>query len=413
MSTASLIVIGSELTRGIIQDRHGQLVSRELTHIGVHMNEIVALPDDGSVSHVLSALKKNNDIIIVTGGLGPTGDDMTRNAIAESYGVPLVEDPSCMEFLKKRLGSRASGANLKQAYIPEGFSVMPNPNGTAPGFYGTDGNSLILALPGPPREMEPMFFSYALPVIRKALRLPESERDEYSSFITAEARLEELMEQCGPGLDWGTRFQDYKISVYVSGGDKGQRDKAVSSLMDEVGPFRLVPGCVDALDILIAKLEEKKLTISAAESCSGGLASERLTSRPGSSSFFLGGVVSYSPAVKMDILGVDRQIVKRYGVVSAECAMAMADGVRKVCRSDVAFSITGVAGPDMSEGKAVGTVYIGFSSKDRETESVLLDFSSWGRDSVRRKSIVSAFLLTSCYIDGYDIADIVKGWKNI
>lgn len=413
MSTASLIVIGSELTRGIIQDRHGQLVSRELTHIGVHMNEIVALPDDGSVSHVLSALKKNNDIIIVTGGLGPTGDDMTRNAIAESYGVPLVEDTSCMEFLRKRLGSRASGANLKQAYIPEGFSVMPNPNGTAPGFYGTDGKSLILALPGPPREMEPMFFSYALPVIRRALELPESERDEYSSFITAEARLEELMEQCGPGLDWGTRFQDYKISVYVSGSDKEKRDNAVSLLMKEVGPFRLVPGCVDALDILIAKLKEKNLTICVSESCSGGLASECLTSRPGSSSFFLGGVVSYAPSVKMNVLKVDEEIVEQYGVVSAECAKAMADGVRKICSSDVAFSITGVAGPDKSEGKAVGTVYLGFSSKEHETQSVLLDFSSWGRDSVRRKAVVSAFLLTACYIDGMNVSDIVKGWKNI
>lgn len=413
MSTASLIVIGSELTRGIIQDRHGLLVSRELTHIGVHVNEIVAIPDDGSISHVLSALKKNNSIVIVTGGLGPTGDDMTRSAIAESYGVPLVMDDGCMAFLKNRLGDRASGANLKQACIPRGFTVMPNPNGTAPGFYGTDGSTLIFALPGPPREMEPMFFNHVLPVIRKALDLPEGERDEYSSFITAEARLEELMEKCGPGLDWGTRFQDYKISVYVSGSDRNARNEAVSRLQAEVGPFRLVPGCVDTLDMLVERLKRKNLTLSVAESCSGGLASERLTSRPGSSSYFLGGVVGYAPSVKTDVLKVDRSVVEKYGVVSSQCAGAMADGVRSACSSDVSFSITGVAGPDTSEGKPVGTVYLGFSSAFGKTESVLLDFSSWGRDSIRRKAVVAAFILTACYIDGLDVKEIVKGWRNI
>lgn len=413
MSTACLIVIGSELTRGIIQDRHGQLVSRELTHIGVHVNEIVALPDDGSVSHVLSALKKNNSIIIVTGGLGPTGDDMTRNAIAESYGVPLVEDKGCVEFLEKRLGRRATGANLKQAYIPEGFSVMPNPNGTAPGFYGTDGHTLILALPGPPREMEPMFYNHALPVIRKAPDLPESERDEYSSFITAEARLEELMEKCGPGLDWGTRFQDYKISVYVSGKTKEERDAAVARLESEVGDFRLVPGCVDALDIFTGKLKRKGLTVSVAESCSGGLLSERLTSAPGSSSYFLGGVVSYSPSVKKEVLHVGEGILDEYGTISSQCAKAMADGVREICGSDVSISITGVAGPDVSEGKAVGTVHIGFSAKGRKTVSVLLDFSSWGRESIRKKAVVAALVLASCYVDGCDVEEIARGWRNI
>ena len=208
MTKCSLIVIGSELTRGIIADKHGQLVSREMTHIGVHMSQIVALPDDGSITSVLHALKKSNDIIIVTGGLGPTQDDMTRRCIADVFGTELVRDDECFAELRKRVGAdKALGANEKQAYIPRGFTVMRNPNGTAPGFYGFDEGTFVFALPGPPREMEPMFYSYVLPKVKDLLDIRDSERYEYTSFITAEARLEELTERYAK-VDWGTRFQD-------------------------------------------------------------------------------------------------------------------------------------------------------------------------------------------------------------
>ena len=410
---ASLIMIGTEITRGIIQDSHGVLLSRELTHLGVHVAEIVSLPDDGTIGPVLSALMRSSDLIIITGGLGPTTDDMTRSVIAGCAGVPLTKDAGCWDFLLGRLGDRAYGANEKQAYIPEGFTMIPNHNGTAPGFYGYGGRTLLVSLPGPPREMDPMFYDAVIPLVRSVLDLPDAERDEYSSFITAEAKLEELCEAADPSLEWGTRFQDYRISLYVSGKSRKERDEAVRKLSSMVGEHRIEKGSADALSILISSLKRHGATVSAAESCTGGLVSERLTSLPGSSAFMLGSVTSYAPSVKENVLGVRSETVNAYGTVSGECAIEMADGVRKLTGSDYSLSVTGVAGPDKDEGKDIGTVYLGFSGKDRKSESVLLRFSSWGRDSIRRKATVAAFILLAAYIEGENPESIVSGWNYI
>ncbi len=410
---ASIIVIGTELTRGIIEDKHGSLISRELTHLGVHVSEIVALPDDGTIESVLGALMRSSDMVIITGGLGPTSDDMTRSVIAEAAGKKLVRDEESWTFLLNKLGNKAYGANSRQAMIPEGFFAIPNPNGTAPGFYGYGGNTLLISLPGPPREMHPMFYDSVLPIVKAKLDLKDGERDEYSSFITAEAKLEELYESVDPELDWGTRFQDYKISLYVSGKTKADRNAAIAKLRALVGEHRLEDGDTDALSILINSLTERNATVSAAESCSGGLISELLTSRPGSSRYMVGSVTSYAPSVKENVLGVKHETIEKYGTVSSECALEMAEGVRKLTASDYSLSVTGVAGPDKDEGKDVGTVYLGFSAKDGRAESVLLRFSSWGRESIRRKAAVSAFLLLSSFIKGESVSAIVSRWKQI
>ncbi len=410
---ASIIVIGTELTRGIIQDKHGSLISRELTHLGVHVSEIVALPDDGTIESVLGALMRFSDIVLITGGLGPTSDDMTRPVIAEAAGKRLVRSETAWNHLVSRVGERAYGANERQAMIPEGFGTIPNPNGTALGFYGYGGDVLIIALPGPPKEMDPMFYESVIPLIREKLDLPEAERDEYSSFITAEAKLEELYEAADPELDWGTRFQDYRISLYVSGKSRKERDEAIAKLRGMLGYGRLVDGDTDALTIVTDALKRRNATVSAAESCTGGLVSELLTSRPGSSSFMLGSVTSYAASVKESVLGVDHGTIVEHGTVSAECAIGMADGVRKLTGSDYSVSITGVAGPDKDEGKDVGTVFIGFSGRGRRSEAVSFRFTSWGRDSIRRRSAVAAFLLLAAYIEGKSAEETAAGWGFI
>ncbi len=408
---ASLIVIGTELTRGIIQDKHGILVSRELTHLGIHISEIVAIPDDGTIKSVLGALMRNNDILIITGGLGPTSDDMTRQVIADAAGVELKRDEECWRRLYQRLGDRAYGANEKQAMIPDGFTFIANANGTAPGFYGTAGEVLIISLPGPPREMEPMFYESVIPLLYSHLGKKEEERDEYSSFITAEAKLEELCEEADSSLSWGTRFQDYKISLYVSGGDKAERERAIDKIRESVGRTRLVKGDETALSLLVKTLKAQHVTISAAESCTGGLAASLLTSLPGSSEYMMGSVTSYSPLVKEHALGVKKETIERYGCVSRECAREMADGARGVCLSDYALSITGVAGPDKAEGKPVGTLCFGFSGKGKESKSVSVMINSYGRESVRRRASVIAFLLMRAYIEDEDLERIVESWK--
>ena len=410
MTKASLIVIGSELTRGIIQDKHTILVSHELSRMGIHFSESVVIPDDGTIREVLGALLRNNDIVLLTGGLGPTTDDMTRSAIAEAAGTELVRNEEAWSHLVETLKDRAYGANEKQAFIPKGFNLIPNPFGTAPGFWGKVENTLVVSMPGPPREMEPMFRSSVLPLLRKNLGMKEEERDEYSTFLISEAKLEELTRAADPSLDWGTRFQDYRISLYVSGGDKTKRQEAINKLRGMTGRERVVEGDKSALGILVEELKERGETISCAESCTGGLAASNLTSLPGSSSYMMGSVTSYFLSVKENVLGVKKETLEEYGAVSEECALEMADGVRRVISSDWAFSITGVAGPDKSEGKEVGTVCLGFSGKDRKSVAVTIHLFSFGRESIRRRSTAAAFILMKAFMQGEDIKDIVQGW---
>ncbi len=410
---ASLIMIGTELTRGIIQDKNGPMISRELTHLGVHVSLFEILPDDGSIERVLESEIARSGLVMITGGLGPTTDDMTRRVIADASGHPLVRDEESWKMLVAKLGERAYGPNEKQAMIPEGFTAIPNGNGTAPGFYGYAGSCLIVCLPGPPRELEPMLYDSVLPLIRKKLDLPDAERDEYSTFITAEAKLEELYEGIDPDLDWGTRFQDYRISLYVSGKTARERGEAIARLRSKLGEGRVADGDTDPLTILISALTERKATVSAAESCTGGLASSLLTERPGSSSFMLGAVTSYAASAKENVLGVPASIIEKHGTVSGECALSMAEGVRRIMGSDYSFSITGVAGPDEDENKPVGTVYIGFAGKDRKSESIMLKFISWGRASVRRRAAAAAFILLAMYIEGRSPSEIVSSWNYL
>ena len=410
MTKASLIVIGSELTRGIIQDKHTILVSHELSRMGIHFSESVVIPDDGTIREVLGALLRNNDIVLLTGGLGPTTDDMTRSAIAEAAGTELVRNEEAWSHLVETLKDRAYGANEKQAFIPKSFNLIPNPFGTAPGFWGKVKNTLVVSMPGPPREMEPMFRSSVLPLLRKNLGMKEEERDEYSTFLISEAKLEELTRAADPSLDWGTRFQDYRISLYVSGGDKTKRQEAINKLRGMTGRERVVEGDKSALGILVEELKERGETISCAESCTGGLAASNLTSLPGSSSYMMGSVTSYFLSVKEKVLGVKKETLENHGAVSEECALEMAEGVRRVISSDWAFSITGVAGPDKSEGKEVGTVCLGFSGKDRESVAVTIHLFSFGRESIRRRSTAAAFILMNAFMKGEDIKEIVRGW---
>lgn len=409
----SLIVIGTELTEGIIQDRHGKLVSREVSRLGYHMKEIVAIPDDGTIERVLGALVRNNDIIIVTGGLGPTSDDMTRNALADIAKVKLVRNEGCYERLYQRVGERIHGANEKQAYLPEGFTPMLNPNGTAEGFYGYAGEVLIVALPGPPREMEPMFHNYVIPYLASLSGHHVTAREEYSTFLIPEAKLEELTLQADSSLLWGTRFQDYRISLYVSGGDEAQREAAIAKLKSWCGNELVLKGDHTALGDLREYLLENHLMLSGAESCTGGMTSMLLTDLAGSSEYFAGSVVSYANSAKERCLGVRESTIREHGAVSTECAVEMAEGSLRAFDSDCAFSITGVAGPGESERKKVGTVCFAFASKTRPSQAVCMHLSTYGRASVRTKSSTVALLLMKAYLEGADLVDMVGKWDYI
>ncbi len=409
---ASIIIIGTELTEGIIQDSHAKFLSEHLVKLKYHVNEIVTIADDDSIGLILEKLIRHNKLVIITGGLGPTSDDMTRRYIASCAGVELVKNEDSFARLYARLKERAYGANEKQAYFPKEFTPLINPRGTADGFLGYAGTTLIVALPGPPREAHPLFEEVVLPYLLQINDIKAEQREEYSTFLIPEARLEEACEEVSTFLTWGTRFQDYKISLFLSGGTEEERRTAISALRERVGRELIKNGNVSAFTLLEDHLLDNKKTIATAESCTGGLLGSIFTERPGSSAYYKGGIISYDPAVKRDVLGVSQETIKEYGVVSEECAREMAQGALLACDTDYAVSITGVAGPDKSEGKEVGTVCFGIASKEKEPYTVTLKFMGISRQAVRRRACVAATLLMYEYVNN-KLVDIASRWAYI
>lgn len=426
--TVSLYVIGTELTRGIISDKHVALLSSELTKLGYTIKRAVIVPDDGTIAGSLKLSVRDSDVIIVTGGLGPTNDDMTRQIIADMAGVPLEKNKEAWDEVYARMGERIWGANESQTYIPKGFEKVPNPKGTAPGFRGffeyqegTDSKTVfIAAMPGPPVEMQHMFYTYNKPFLANLRGHKATERDSFSIYLTGESKLEEICEKCARpewGVDWGDRFQPFKISLYISGENEEGRHLFEEELSKTIGKGLVERGEYDPVDLLTALLEEKGMKISTAESATCGLVSKLLTDRAGSSAWYWGGVASYANEAKRDLLGVDWDVLSdsSRGPVSHDCAIQMADGVRRVSGSDVALSITGIAGPSGAEGdKQVGTVYLGFSSAFRESVAVRLDMGhAVMRDGIRRRFATAALVLARHYILGEDIIDMASSWVYI
>jgi len=380
---------------------------------------MVLVPDDGTIESVLKDCIDNCDVVVLTGGLGPTSDDLTRSIVSSIAKVPLVRDQQSFDTLYKRIGERIWGANEQQAMIPLGFEAVPNPNGTAPGFRGfiPDGDRSIacVAMPGPPREMDPMFYNDMLPWLAQLIGHDDFSRNEYSTFLLAEAKLEELCKSVAQDdVQWGTRFQDLKISLYLVGGDEEKRERMAQRLRALVGPFLVIDGDVMPVELLTDVLKKEKLTISCAESCTAGYVSKLLTDESGSSSWFWGGAATYSNEAKKAILGVSEETLQVYGAVSGECVLQMAEGMNRLSGTDYSFSISGIAGPSGgTDDKPVGTVWFGFAGKGKRSQAVKVQLTTWGRVSVRRKASVIALILASRYIKGDALLDTVGKWQYI
>ena len=425
-SNVSLFVIGTELTCGIIQDKHIPLLSSELTHLGYSVKRAVIVPDDGTIEAGLEEAVKDSEVILVTGGLGPTSDDLTRQIIADLAQVPLEKNPVAWDEVYGRLGERIWGANERQAYIPKGFEEIPNPKGTAPGFRGffkcaaqdgSDREVLLVAMPGPPVEMQFMFFHQVEPFLAKLAGHENLQRDEFSVYLIPEAKLEDVCEKCAiEGVQWGTRFQQFKISLYVSGASEEKRQAFEARLSQALGKGLMVPGELEAVDSLTGYLNENNLTISTAESCTSGLIAKTLTDKAGSSKWFWGGACTYACEAKTAMLGVSTELLAdpKLGPVTPQCASQMAEGMRKLSNTSLAVSITGIAGPDgAQEGKPVGTAYLGFASSFRATEVVRVNISPNSRDAARRRFCVAMMILALEYAKGFSVVDMAKSWLYI
>jgi nicotinamide-nucleotide amidase len=419
-TVVSLCIIGTEITRGIIADKHGNLLSRELTNLGYEVNRIIIVPDDGSLEPMLRQCANEADIIILTGGLGPTSDDMTRQVVADLAQVPLVQDDEAYQRLYERIGDRIHGANQRQVCFPKGFRVIPNAQGTAPGFTGTitlSSGHLVTcyAMPGPPVEMHAMLYTYVLPELAQAAGVAQHGRQEYACFLTPESKLEEVCYATAKkGILWGTRVQEYRISLYISGADEADREAMATAASRQLGPGLLVKGDLSVPQMLSDLLRERSMHLATAESCTGGLIGKMMTDLPGSSDYYWGGVVSYKNDAKSKLLGVPQSLIQTYGAVSEETVQAMAESVRNLSGAEISIAISGIAGPDGgTEEKPVGTVCFAFSGSDRETVALRLTFSSYGRSSVRRRAAVAALLLAYFYVKGDDLLDISASWQYI
>ncbi|MCX7698536.1 MAG: competence/damage-inducible protein A [Candidatus Goldbacteria bacterium] len=397
---AEIITIGTELLLGQILDTNSLYLSKKLAEIGINLYYKTSVGDNITrIKEMLSIAANRSDLIIVTGGLGPTVDDVTRDAVAEWTGRKLLLDNELLhrieQFFKNR-NIKMPENNKLQAYLPEGALILENKVGTAPGFILEHNSRIIACVPGVPAEMKPMIETGLIPyliekygagkfiILSKRIKLtgiPESLIDEKIKDIFIESK--------NPTVAILAHQTEIEIRLTAKAENKEQAISLIEKLKREVYN-RLSDNIFGEDDETLEEkvailLKDKKLTIATAESCTAGLLSYRLTNIPGSSLYFLGGVNTYSNESKINLLGVSAETIKRYGAVSEECARQMAQKCREKFGSDIAIAISGIAGPDGGTvEKPVGLVYIAIDFKG---DIKIFKFNFGGlRDVVRARA---------------------------
>jgi len=374
---AAILSIGDELILGQTQDTNARWLGARLADRGVPCVQFRVVPDDlAAQSAALRELAAVAQVVIVTGGLGPTDDDLTREALRVAMGDanPLVLDAPSLEALDRwftHRGRSMPDINRRQAMRPSGAECLRNDFGTAPGLRGTVGGSTIVCLPGPPREMEPMFNQFVLPLLPKqAMTTGVVHAFGQGESFLAERLGDRMHRDRNPLV--GTTASGSVVSARVRGRDAAAEPAAMQAELAAIEalwkPFAFGRGTTTLAGALGAALRERGLTMALAESCTGGLAGSLVTAESGSSAWFLGGLMTYANEAKRDLCGVPEALIVEHGAVSAPVAAALARGARERLRADWAASITGVAGPNGgSDAKPVGTVYIGVSGPGFES----------------------------------------------
>ncbi|MBI2956866.1 MAG: competence/damage-inducible protein A [Acidobacteria bacterium] len=377
---AEIIAIGSELLTPFRQDTNSLYLSDHLERLGIRVIRKTIVGDDkDDLKAAFAEALARAELVIGIGGLGPTEDDRTRDAVAELLKRKLVRHDEVVKMMEERFrarGKKMPEVNLRQALVPEGADWLPNANGTAPGLWlATPEGKIVLLLPGPPPELKPMFEEYALARLRahapkhvfatkvlKVTGLAESEVEQRIAPIYRPYTNPETTLLASPG--------QIEIHLRGTGGDTGDALRRVEELAakieDALGDAVFSRGLETLEQVVGLYLMMRGATLAVAESCTGGLLGERLTSVPGSSKYFLGGVVCYSDRLKQKMLGVPETVLKRKGAVSAETVEALAKNIRRRTGAVLGVSITGIAGPEGgTPDKPVGTVYVALADAHR------------------------------------------------
>lgn len=363
-----LIAIGDELLNGTTINTNAAWLAGALTREGACVPRILTVGDDpaGVVDAVLWA-REHGDVVVCSGGLGPTDDDRTRDAIAAAFGVPLREDPETLAWLRRRFetgGRTMPASNRRQAMFPEGARVLANPIGSAPGFAVTDARGgAVFALPGVPVELRRLGEDHLLPWLRAEWASAMGARPHRVLRTTGVSesgladRLESIEELVGVTIAYLPSTDG--VDLHLRAADDAALERAVGLVEEEVGGAIYAVGERDLVTVVAAALRERGWRLALAESCTGGLLAQRITSFAGSSEYFLGGLVTYSNESKAALAGVEPALIAERGAVSAEVARALAAGARRSFGAEAGLAITGIAGPDGgSAEKPVGTVFI-------------------------------------------------------
>ena len=414
--TAEIIAVGTELLLGNIVNTNARDISQALSAVGVNVFWHTVVGDNPQrLKEALDVARRRADIIITTGGLGPTYDDLTKQTICESFGKPLVLHQDILDglkvFFEKNVHMKMPSNNLQQAELPEGCTVFDNPVGTAPGCAFEADGVHVLMLPGPPFEMLTMLKGHVVPYLR-GLSSEIIVSHDIMTFGLGESPMEELMREKM------SRMENPSLATYAKPSEVRLRATAkaesveaaeamlspvVKDVTDFLGDYVYGVDVASLEDVCFRLLKEKGLTFATAESCTGGRVAERMTALPGVSAVYRGGVVSYWTSVKADVLGVPADILEAHGAVSEETARAMAEGARRVTGADIAVSVTGVAGPDPDErGVAVGIVYIGLATPDG-TFCRPLDLGKRRRDRIQDLASNHALDVVRRYLSGLPI----------
>src|SRR4029453_745524 len=368
---AALLNTGTELLLGDVQDAHLAFIAREILPLGLQLAERRTIGDNDAIRHALADLFPGCEILFVTGGLGPTGDDITREMVADLLGLELQKSPDLLASLRQRLqvrGIKGTSGIARQADVPAGAEVMPNQNGSAPGLYLRANinpriqSPHLFLLPGPPRELQPMFRAFVMPILRSIV--PASaliERRLYKIADKGESLVEEAIGDrvlAVPGIELGYCARPGEVDVRIVG--KANAIEQADAIIRSTLGSSVFSAADETLEEVVVKLlVQRNQTVAVAESCTGGLLANRITNVPGASAVFLAGYVCYANQAKIDMLDVDPQLIEKHGAVSEQVARALADHARACAKSDYALATTGVAGPSGgSPEKPVGTLYV-------------------------------------------------------
>ncbi|MCR9227614.1 MAG: competence/damage-inducible protein A [Flavobacteriaceae bacterium] len=406
---AEIITIGDEILIGQIVDTNSVFISKELNKIGVSVYQITSIQDDRE--HILKSLKEageRSSVVIITGGLGPTKDDVTKHTLCEFFEDELVRDDSVLHHIealfKKYITTPISDLNREQALVPSKATVLHNEFGTAPGIWMKKGNTAFVSLPGVPYEMKNLMIKSVLPKIMEEYDRPHIVHKTILTYGMGESAIAEKLEDWENGLPSFIKFAylpnigSVRLRLSAKGEDK---DALLAGIEEQVKKLYPIIGDIiygeEEKDGRVEKqigtlLADKKMTVSTAESFTGGSIAERITSVPGASSYFKGSMVCYATETKVSVLGVPQELIDEHSVVSEEVAIAMAHGVKNRLGTDFSIATTGNAGPTKGDsGVEVGTVYIGIGTP----KGVYAHKFVMGkhRDRVVKKSVNKAFEL--------------------